>query len=108
MDYEFFLRLAAKGYRISHLPAVLADFRHHPASKSCAFARRQREEMRLATETASRLARSMHRSFVCRVCFLFLKCAAGAMRYSEKLFRGYYWTQRRPRTLTRTTRTVAQ
>jgi GT2 family glycosyltransferase len=107
MDYEFFLRLAAKGYRIRHLPAVLADFRQHPASKSFAFARKQREETRLATETVSRLARSMRHSFACRVCFLFLKCAAGAMRYSEKLLRGYYWTQCRPRTLTRSTRKFA-
>jgi hypothetical protein len=61
--------------------------------------------MRLATETVSHLARSMRRSFVCRVCFLLLKGAAGAMRYSEKLFRGYYWTQRRPGTLATTTET---
>ena len=107
MDYEFFLRLAARGYRIRHLPAVLADFRQHPASKSFAFVVKQREETRQARETVSGLARSMHRSFACRVCFLFLKCAAGAMRYSEKLLRGYYWTQRRPRTLTRSTRKFA-
>jgi glycosyltransferase involved in cell wall biosynthesis len=35
MDYEFFLRLARAGYRIRHTPRLLADFRLHPASKSC-------------------------------------------------------------------------
>jgi glycosyltransferase involved in cell wall biosynthesis len=102
MDYEFFLRLADKGYRIRHLPAVLADFRQHPASKTFAFARRQRAEMRRATETFSCLVRSRRHSFAGRVCFRFLQCAAGAMRYSEKFLRGYYWNQRRPSTLTTT------
>jgi glycosyltransferase involved in cell wall biosynthesis len=34
MDYEFFLRLALKGYKFCHIPEFLADFRIHPASKS--------------------------------------------------------------------------
>ena len=34
MDYEFFLRLALKGYKFSYIPALLADFREHKDSKS--------------------------------------------------------------------------
>ena len=34
MDYEYFLRLALKGYRFGYIPAYLADFRTHQDSKS--------------------------------------------------------------------------
>lgn len=34
MDYEFFLRLAQRGYRFKHIPKFLADFRWHPMCKS--------------------------------------------------------------------------
>src|ERR1700760_120120 len=36
MDFEFFLRLSACGYRFMHLSKILADFRLQPASKTCA------------------------------------------------------------------------
>ena len=44
MDYEFFLRLALKGYCFAHIPAFLADFRVHDASKSSQFEIVQRQE----------------------------------------------------------------
>jgi GT2 family glycosyltransferase len=34
MDYEFFLRLALKGYRFVHSPFLVADFRWHAGAKS--------------------------------------------------------------------------
>jgi glycosyltransferase involved in cell wall biosynthesis len=41
MDYEFFLRIALKGYRFTHLKSILADFRWHPQSKSTLFSSKQ-------------------------------------------------------------------
>lgn len=34
MDYEYFLRLALKGYKFCYCPSYLADFRTYPESKS--------------------------------------------------------------------------
>ena len=34
MDYEFFLRLALKGYRFFHISYLMADFRWHAGAKS--------------------------------------------------------------------------
>lgn len=34
MDYEWLLRLAAKGYRFAHIPEIWADFRWHAEGKS--------------------------------------------------------------------------
>ena len=34
MDYEFFVRLASRGYRFGHVPMVMADFRWHVDAKS--------------------------------------------------------------------------
>ena len=48
MDYEFFLRLALKGYRFCHIPVILADFRTHPASKSQKQVVVQKQEMERA------------------------------------------------------------
>lgn len=44
MDYEFFLRLALKGYRFSHIPVFLADFRVHGESKSSRHELLQKQE----------------------------------------------------------------
>jgi len=99
MDHEFYLRLARKGYVIRHLPQVLADFRLHPASKTCTAAHSQLEEKRVATNAVSSLARNSASNWICATCFLALKGLAGLRRYFEKLLRGYYWTQRRPQTL---------
>jgi glycosyltransferase involved in cell wall biosynthesis len=44
MDYEFFLRLALKGYKISHIKGFLADFRWHSKSKSVSATSDQFEE----------------------------------------------------------------
>ena len=44
MDYEFFLRLALKGYQFRHIPVFLADFRTHGESKSFRHEILQRQE----------------------------------------------------------------
>ena len=48
MDYEFFLRLALKGYRFGHINAFLADFRTYPESKSRRQTLTQKQEMEKA------------------------------------------------------------
>ncbi len=45
MDYDFFLRLALRGYRFVHIPRMLADFRWHEDAKSQKQMVRQKEEM---------------------------------------------------------------
>jgi glycosyltransferase involved in cell wall biosynthesis len=57
MDYEFFLRLSGRGYRIRHIPLVLAEFRSHPQSKSCRMALAQAIEKRQILCAHSPLAR---------------------------------------------------
>jgi len=48
MDYEFFLRLALKGYKFCHIPVFLADFRLHPESKSQKQLLKQKQELEQA------------------------------------------------------------
>jgi glycosyltransferase involved in cell wall biosynthesis len=48
MDYEFFLRLANRGYRFDHVTATLADFRIHPDAKTGVASARQLAEHRQA------------------------------------------------------------
>ena len=48
MDYEFFLRLAFKGYKFCHISNFLADFRIHAQSKSQKQLLKQKEEMEQA------------------------------------------------------------
>lgn len=48
MDYEYFLRLAQKGYKIAHIKHVLADYRWHSKSKSSAEPKKQSREQEKA------------------------------------------------------------
>ena len=99
MDYEFFVRLANAGYRIQHIPYVLADFRVHPASKSSSMEQLQSLEKRQIMSAISPLSRRI-RSFRLRsIAFFLLQLAAGLLRWTEKMFRGYYFTQTRPASL---------
>ncbi len=98
MDYEFYVRLAAKGYRFKHVPGILADFRLHSNSKTCTQAAKQIMEMRAVTERYSKISRIRSRR-VRTVAFAFLRRVAALLRYSEKLMRGYYWSQRNPKSL---------
>jgi glycosyltransferase involved in cell wall biosynthesis len=91
MDYEFFVRLANAGYRMRHIPQVLADFRLHPASKTCRMEHGQAEEKRRAMWSASPVCAKVQSPHLRRAAFAGLGLAAGVMRWSEKLLRGYYF-----------------
>ncbi len=96
MDLEFFLRLNEAGCKFLHLPLVLADFRIHPSSKSTAFKDRQCAEHRSvvlrSTPLAHRFKTLRVRDAVARA----LQIPAGLLRYSEKLFRGLYFSRSQP------------
>ena len=99
MDYEFFLRLAEAGYRIRHIPHVIADFRLHPQSKSCSMERVQLDEKIRIMGSVSPLATRIGSPHLRNAAFLSLQIAAGVLRWSEKLLRGYYFAQYRPSSL---------
>jgi glycosyltransferase involved in cell wall biosynthesis len=90
MDYEFFVRLANKGYRFKHVHALLADFRLHPASKTCATGARQLEETRMTMRKYSPVALAVKNKVLRTLCFGVMQIAAPLARYTEKFFRGYY------------------
>jgi glycosyltransferase involved in cell wall biosynthesis len=92
MDYEFFLRVAQKGYRFRHLPKLLADFRWHPKSKSSTLSRPILQQHDLTAERYSPTLRKLPAGFPRKAVFLGLRALAAALRYSEKLLRGYYFT----------------
>jgi len=99
MDYEFFVRLAARGYRFLHVPAILADFRFQPASKTVTAADRQAEEIDAIMHRYSPVLCKLQKPLPRSLAVALLRSSAAIMRYSEKLFRGYYLTQFRPATL---------
>lgn len=96
MDYEFVVRLAHEGYRFRHIPALLADFRLHPASKTGAHADKQRREHDAIGASYAPLLRRIRVKRLQRVVQLLLRIAARAWRYEQKLFRGYYFEQLGP------------
>jgi glycosyltransferase involved in cell wall biosynthesis len=91
MDYEFFLRLADAGYRIGHIPQLLADFRLHPASKSCSKEVAQAEEKRKIMWSFSPIGAWAAPPFLRKAAFAGMEWTASMMRYSEKMRRGYYF-----------------
>lgn len=99
LDFEFFVRLAARGYRFQHLPAVLADFRFQPSSKTCVTPHKQLKEkdeiMHLYSPALRRLRGPASRLVTLTV----LRTSAAALRYSEKLMRGYYFDRLRLATM---------
>lgn len=90
MDYEFFVRLAAKGYRIQHLPRLLADFRLHPESKTSTGAHLQSKEKLEAMYAHSPLGKRLHNPALRRPAFFLFQTVAALLRWSEKLVRGAY------------------
>lgn len=93
MDYEFILRLARNGYAFRHIPALVADFRLHPESKTGAHADKQRAEHDAIGLEYSDLLRGISRPLVRRTVRDVLRLGARALRYKEKLLRGYYLEQ---------------
>lgn len=95
MDLEFFVRLSSHGYRFKHISKILADFRLQPTSKTCTFPDRQRAEHRRIVATISPLLGNLPSPYLEEIVLFFLQLLAGIKRYSEKLFRGYYWDRLR-------------
>jgi len=91
MDYEFFMRLARRGYRFQHVPELLADFRWHPASKSQSLTARQIQEHDSIALQYSGLLLRIPEGNLRRIAFRTLRTAAAWLRYAKKLFRGYYF-----------------
>jgi glycosyltransferase involved in cell wall biosynthesis len=99
MDFEFFVLLATRGYRFKHVPAILADFRFQQGSKTCTASHKQLEELDSVMHLYSPVLRKIQIPASRRITTSVLRSCAGALRYSEKLLRGYYFNQFRPATL---------
>jgi glycosyltransferase involved in cell wall biosynthesis len=93
MDLEFFIRLSARGYRFKHIPEILADFRLHPGSKSCSATDKHRIEHQQVVFQAAPVLRRLKLPLLRPPVLFLLRSIAGAARYSEKLFKGYYRRQ---------------
>jgi glycosyltransferase involved in cell wall biosynthesis len=91
MDFDFFVRLAACGYRFKHISEVLADFRLQPNSKSCSFPDKQRHEHQQIIFATAPIFCRLKSARIKKLWLLPLRWIACARRYSEKLLRGYYW-----------------
>jgi glycosyltransferase involved in cell wall biosynthesis len=91
MDYEFFLRLAEKGYHFEHLPSLLADFRWHAQGKSTAHSDGQLAEQDLLAVMHSPILRGIQGTLNRKVTLAILRSVAAGLRYSQKLLRGYYF-----------------
>ena len=93
MDLEFFIRLSARGYRFKHIPQLLADFRIQANSKTCSAPDRQRVEHQQVIFAAAPILRRLKSPHLRGVVLSLLRSIACLKRYSEKMFRGYYWEQ---------------
>src|SRR5579884_2407867 len=96
MDYEFFLRLANKGYRFQHIPELLADFRWHSESKSGGQSAQQLAEHDEVARLYSPVLRKLRSGLPLTVVRGGVRFLAAVRRYAEKLLRGYYCEQYRP------------
>jgi glycosyltransferase involved in cell wall biosynthesis len=95
MDLEFFIRLSARGYRFKHIPQFLADFRLQANSKTCSSSDRQRMEHQQVVFAITPILRQLKSPRLKGLVLALLRTIACVERYSEKLFRGYYWEQLR-------------
>jgi glycosyltransferase involved in cell wall biosynthesis len=93
MDFEYFVRLMIKGYRFRHVPGLLADFRWHRDSKSSRAPQKQRAEQNAVVNSVSGLLSRFPPGPVRNLVLFGTRQVAGALRYSEKLLRGYYAEQ---------------
>jgi glycosyltransferase involved in cell wall biosynthesis len=93
MDYELFVRLAARGYRFKHLPAILADFRLQSTSKTCSAPHLQLIEHQQIVRASSPIARRFKSKRLQLYALKSLRAVAAVRRYTEKLLRGHYLRQ---------------
>ncbi len=99
LDYEWFLRLAEKGYKFKHVPQLLGDYRWHSCSISCSQAAKQHQEVDQIAQIYSPILRRLPAGLCRRAGLHALRSLAAIRRYSEKLLRGHYFSQFRPSTL---------
>jgi hypothetical protein len=95
MDLDFFIRLSASGYRFKHIPELLADFRLHPESKSCSSPDIHRMEHQQVVFATAPILRRLKSVRLKKLTLSLLRSIASVKRYSEKMFKGYYWEQLR-------------
>ena len=95
MDFEFFIRLAARGYRFMHIPEILADFRLQPNSKTCRSSDQQRMEHQQVIFELSPILDYFKPMRLERIALLLLRSIACTKRYLAKFCRGYYWERLR-------------
>jgi glycosyltransferase involved in cell wall biosynthesis len=95
MDLDFFIRLSERGYRFMHVPRILADFRLQPGSKTCSSSNKQKSEHQQVVFAIAPLVRNLKSPRLKTTTLFLLRSIAHVRRYSEKLFRGYYWEQLR-------------
>jgi len=98
MDFEFFVRLSAQGYRFQHLSKFLGDFRFQPDSKTSLQPRKQLHETTAVMRQYSPILRHHSAGMFAGALTFGLRTTAGIRRYSEKALRGYYLTQFRSTT----------
>ncbi len=90
MDFEFFVRLASRGYRFKHLSSFLGDFRFHPDSKSSRMSHRQLEEVNEVMQRYSPLSTHLQPAALRNAGFMLFRSSAATLRYIRKFSRGYY------------------
>jgi glycosyltransferase involved in cell wall biosynthesis len=93
MDFEYFVRLANKGYRFQHVRGLLADFRWHAASKSSQEPKKQRAEQDAVVWSTSPWLSGRNSGLIGNLALFGVRQVAGVLRYTEKLRRGYYFEQ---------------
>jgi glycosyltransferase involved in cell wall biosynthesis len=92
MDYDFFLKLAAKGYHFSHISSYLADFRWHENNKSVVGSQSQIDEMKQALLNHDEFIQKFP-SITHSILLTTLQWMARCKRYYLKGIKGYYLNQ---------------
>lgn len=92
MDYEFFLRLAHKQYKFTHINSYLANFRWHQHSKSTIATKEQLEEKNRALLSHDRVLQQVPPQLEL-ITRKFFELVARGKRYLLKGLKGYYFEQ---------------
>lgn len=93
LDFEFFVRLMTSGCCFRHIPVMLGEFRFQKNSKTCTAPHKQAEEQRQIAEKYSPVLSSIQSPAARKMLRAALGASAAALRYSEKLLRGYYFDE---------------
>jgi len=96
LDFDFFVRLAARGYRFLHIRELLADFRLHDASKTCSMPDKQLQEHTRIMRRHSPISNYVSNKAVQYALFMALRSVAAGLRYSQKLATGCYLPRIKP------------